>query len=359
MVNASRVAALILNIGGHMPHPSGRFRTLAFSVFATLGFGGMAHADGPPFDLPVDCPNNTCDIVHYVDHDAGPAIRDFACGTSTYDGHRGTDFSIPSEAAMLEGVDVRSISAGTVVALREGVEDIDSGRISQDSLDGIECGNGILIDHDDGWQSQYCHLRRGSIAVKNGDRVGRGQTIAKIGLSGQTTFPHLHFNLRKDGQLVDPFSGTTMGASNASNCSVEDAALWTPAARAQLTYNDITLYGHGFSMARPNASDIKRGYGKDRELPNTSPALYFWAYLIGANDGDVIRLSLQTPNGKGGHRDFVIDLPNDAGPRAKWFFINMDRPDTTWPAGIYNGEVTFTRPGDSPRKIGETDITIR
>ena len=181
-----------------MPERSGSIRTLLFSVFATLSFGSTALADGPPFDLPVVCAGNTCDIVHYVDHDPGPNIRDYACGTTTYDGHRGTDFAIPDEATMLEGVPVLSIADGTVVALRDGVEDIDSGRISPSSLDGIECGNGILIDHDDGWQSQYCHLRRGWVAVKQGDRVSRGQVIAQIGISGQATFPHLHFNLRKE-----------------------------------------------------------------------------------------------------------------------------------------------------------------
>lgn len=342
-----------------MPERSGFIRTLFLSVFATLSFGNMALADGPPFDLPVVCTDNTCDIVHYVDHDPGPDIRDYACGTTTYDGHRGTDFAIPDEATMLDGVPVLSIADGTVVALRDGVEDIDAGRIAAESLDGIECGNGILIEHDDGWQSQYCHLRRGWVAVKQGDRVSRGQVIGRIGISGQATFPHLHFNLRKDGELVDPFSGTRMGASNANDCSTENAALWSSAARAQLTYTEITLYGHGFSMARPNASDLKRGYGKDQELPSTSPGLYFWAYLIGVNDGDIIRMSLQTPDGKGGHRDFVIDLPNDAGPRAKWFFINMDRPGTNWPTGTYRGEITFTR-GDSPaRIIGQSDVVIR
>jgi len=342
-----------------MPERSGSIRTLFLSVFATLSFDSIALADGPPFDLPVVCTGNSCDIVHYVDHDPGPNIRDYACGTTTYDGHRGTDFAIPDEATMLDGVPVLSIADGTVVALREGVEDIDSGRISPSSLDGIECGNGILIDHDDGWQSQYCHLRRGWVAVKQGDRVSRGQVIGRIGISGQATFPHLHFNLRKDGELVDPFSGTAMGTSTRADCSVENAALWSSSARAQLNYKEITLYGHGFSMARPNASDLKRGYGKDPELPRTSPALYFWAYLIGANDGDVIRMSLQTPDGKGGHRDFVIDLPNDAGPRAKWFFINMDRPGSQWPAGTYEGEITFTRGDNSPRIIGEGKVVIR
>ena len=342
-----------------MPNPTGRFRTLMLCVFATLPFGGIAHADGPPFDLPVDCLNGECEIVHYVDHDAGPEIRDYACGTTTYNGHRGTDFAIPDEATMLSGVAVRAIADGTVTALREGVEDIDSGRLDKDNLEGIECGNGILIDHANGWQSQYCHLRRGSVAVKNGDTVSRGQAIAQIGMSGQATFAHLHFNLRKDKQLVDPFSGTVMGASSTSDCTAENAVLWSSTARQQMTYNDVTLYGHGFSMARPNASDLKRGYGKELELPRSAPALYFWAYLIGANNGDVIRLSLQSPNGKGGHRDLTIDLPSDQGPRAKWFFINMDRPGNLWPAGSYHGEVTFTRPGQAPKTIGETDLTIR
>ncbi|MCC9620630.1 M23 family metallopeptidase [Thalassospira sp. MA62] len=342
-----------------MSYRHGHFRTLLLSVFATLSFGGVAHADGPPFDLPVDCAEGQCNVVHYVDHDTGPDIRDFACGTSTYNGHRGTDFAIPNEAAMLAGVPVRAIADGTVRALREGVEDIDAGRISQSSLEGIECGNGILIDHDDGWQSQYCHLRRGYVAVKKGDRVKRGQMIGEIGTSGQATFPHLHFNLRKDGQLMDPFSGTRLGDSNETNCQADSTALWTSQARAQLTYKEVTLYGSGFSMARPNASDLKRGYGTDAQLPRTSPGLFFWAYVIGANDGDVIRLSLQTPAGSGGHRDFVVDQPDDQGPRAKWFFINMDRPGDAWPAGTYHGDVTFTRPGAVAKQIGDADVTLR
>lgn len=342
-----------------MPNPTGILRTLLLSVFTILSLTGIARADGPPFDLPVDCLNGECEIVHYVDHDAGPDIRDYACGTTTYNGHRGTDFAIPDEATMLSGVAVRAIADGTIAALREGVEDIDSGRLNNNSLEGIECGNGILIDHADGWQSQYCHLRRGSLAIKKGDRVSRGQQIAEIGMSGQATFAHLHFNLRKDKQLVDPFSGTQMGASAQSDCAADNAVLWSQAARQQMHYKHVTLYGSGFSMARPNASDIKRGYGKERELPRSAPGLYFWAYLIGANDGDVIRLSLQSPNGKGGHRDFKIDLPNDQGPRAKWFFINMDRPGSLWPAGSYRGEVTFTRAGQAPKMIGESNVTIR
>lgn len=342
-----------------MGQATGRIAAGLFGVLFLVPFATIARADGPPFDLPVDCPYGQCDVVHYVDHDPGPEIRDFACGTTTYEGHRGTDFSIPDEATMIGGVAVNAVAAGTVIATRDGVEDIDAGRLVGDSLKGIECGNGILINHEDGWQSQYCHLRRGSLAVKKGDTVERGQTIGLIGMSGQATFPHLHFNLRKDNQLIDPFSGTPMGAVAPQDCNANNAVLWTEAAQEQMSYRAITLYASGFSSAKPNATDIKRGYGKSSELPASSPGLFFWAYLIGAANGDVIRLRMDGPNGIGGHRDFTINVENDNGPRAKWFYVNINRPGDRWPAGAYRGEVTFTRPGQPAREIGITDLTIR
>lgn len=330
----------------------------AIGILAGALYAVPARADGPPFDLPVDCPYGECDIVHYVDHDAGPGIRDFACGTSTYDGHRGTDFAIPDEEAMINGVAALSVADGVVSATRDGVEDIDAGRLNKDALSGIECGNGILIDHDDGWQSQYCHLRRGSIAVRKGDRVSRGQTIGLIGMSGQATFPHLHFNLRQNDKLIDPFSGTDMADPGTDNCAANQSVLWTPQASAQMTYRPVHLYALGFSSGRPNATDIKRGYDRGDTLPATSPALYFWGYLIGVNDGDIITLNVSGPRGFNGSRDFTIKLPNDNGPRAKWFYVNADRPGDQWRSGTYQGRILFSRDGKSPVEIGSTELHV-
>ncbi|WP_428978577.1 M23 family metallopeptidase [Chenggangzhangella methanolivorans] len=47
---------------------------------------------------------------------------------------------------------------------------------------------------------------KGSVAVKKGDQVARGQAIGRIGLSGATEFPHLHFALRRNGEPVDPYA---------------------------------------------------------------------------------------------------------------------------------------------------------
>lgn len=63
-------------------------------------------------------------------------------------------------------------------------------------------GNLVLLRHDNGWVSAYAHASE--LLVKRGDRVKRGQTIAKAGRSGDVTQPQLHFELRKGAKPVDP-----------------------------------------------------------------------------------------------------------------------------------------------------------
>lgn len=62
-------------------------------------------------------------------------------------------------------------------------------------------GNLILIDHGDGRVTAYAH--QSSLAVSGG-QVGRGQIIGYVGSTGDSTGPHLHFELRVDGTAVDP-----------------------------------------------------------------------------------------------------------------------------------------------------------
>ncbi len=127
-----------------------------------------------PFDLllPIDCrPGVDCWILRYMDHDPGPGVRDYACGELTGDGHKGTDIAISNLAVMAEGVEVRAAAAGVVDGLRDGMPDQSLEESGREAVDGKECGNGIRLDHGDGWTSWYCHLRRGSLMVAQGDRV--------------------------------------------------------------------------------------------------------------------------------------------------------------------------------------------
>ncbi|NLF40110.1 M23 family metallopeptidase [bacterium] len=56
-------------------------------------------------------------------------------------------------------------------------------------------GNYVLIDHENGEFSMYCHLQEGSLRVKPGDKVKKGMPIARVGNTGNSGAPHLHFQL--------------------------------------------------------------------------------------------------------------------------------------------------------------------
>jgi murein DD-endopeptidase MepM/ murein hydrolase activator NlpD len=63
-------------------------------------------------------------------------------------------------------------------------------------------GNLLLLKHTDGWITAYAH--NDSLLVKRGDKIKKGQTIAKVGSSGSVQNPQLHFELRKGKKAIDP-----------------------------------------------------------------------------------------------------------------------------------------------------------
>lgn len=68
-------------------------------------------------------------------------------------------------------------------------------------------GNMILLRHADGWVTAYAH--NSSLLVQKGDKVSRGQTIARVGSSGNVDSPQLHFELRQGTKAVDPLKNLT------------------------------------------------------------------------------------------------------------------------------------------------------
>jgi murein DD-endopeptidase MepM/ murein hydrolase activator NlpD len=186
-----------------------RAAALLLMLLPIVTVGSPARAGMPDqLMLPIACdPGKDCWILRYVDHDPGPGVRDYMCGGVTGDGHKGTDIAIGDLEVMARGVEVRAAAAGVVDALRDGVPDIGVEQGGRAAVTGKECGNGIRIAHGDGWTTWYCHLRRGSLLVKEGDKVAAGQPLALVGLSGETSFPHVHFDIRHGDQAIDPFVG--------------------------------------------------------------------------------------------------------------------------------------------------------
>ena len=65
-------------------------------------------------------------------------------------------------------------------------------------------GRCVMLDHGAGLKTFYSHLE--SFAVRVGERVAKGQTIARVGNTGRSTAPHLHFEVWRDGEAIDPAS---------------------------------------------------------------------------------------------------------------------------------------------------------
>ena len=107
----------------------------------------------------------------------GPRTDPFT-GKSSW--HAGIDF-----AGKL-GADIVSVGSGVV------------------TWAGKRFGYGLMVEvnHGDGYSTRYAHAQE--LVVKVGDIVKHGQTIAKIGTSGRSTGPHVHFEVRKDGKTMDP-----------------------------------------------------------------------------------------------------------------------------------------------------------
>ena len=65
-------------------------------------------------------------------------------------------------------------------------------------------GNVIVIQRDDDLFVLLAHLRRGSVRVKSGDLVRKGDPLARVGNSGNSTMPHLHLQVQTHVNLWDP-----------------------------------------------------------------------------------------------------------------------------------------------------------
>jgi hypothetical protein len=306
--------------------------TRAFSVL--LLTAGPAYAF--ELELPVACtPGEDCFIQQYVDRDEGPDLRDYACGAETYDGHDGIDIRLRSTGDVKKGVAVLAAAPGKVIGLRDGEPD----RLIRSEEDRAkvadrECGNGVRINHGDGWVTQYCHLRRGSVAVQEGDTVETGAKLGEIGYSGEAAFPHVHLAVSKDDETVDPFLTEPDPA-----CGEDGPALWSTKAEAALAYQAGTLLGLGITDHPIELEELETGTQLAQPTPSTPVVTYMWA--INLRKDDVIDLKLM-------RGDEVLVENSETLDRNKaqfMLFAGKKAPQGGWPKGKYTGTVTVTRDG--------------
>jgi urea transporter len=90
------------------------------------------------------------------------------------------------------GQNVLAPADGIVIVAEDGIDDNKIGEVNTLK----NWGNSVIIKHAEGLFSKLSHLQNGSVAVKIGDNVHLGQVIAKVGNSGRSPYPHLHFQLQ-------------------------------------------------------------------------------------------------------------------------------------------------------------------
>ena len=313
-MNGPMLRALILSLA--LASPAGAFE-LAWPVECTLG--------------------DTCYIQHYVDRDPGPGTKDFTCGTLTYDGHDGTDIGLPNAAAMAQGVTILAAVPGTVLGTRDDIADF------VPPVAGKECGNGVLVDDGDGWQTQYCHMKQGSVSVRKGDRVDIGTPLGQIGQSGAAEFPHLHLTVRHNGQPVDPFAPdqTTCGVSNGPG-------LWAK----PLPYQPGGFLAAGFTTEVPTFDGIRAGM-PDAAIPANAPALVVWAEVYGGRAGDSVTFSAAAPDGSA-----IIAGSADLTRNQDQLFRALGtKLHAALPSGTYVGTAILMRQGSEVDRI-TTRVTV-
>ena len=116
------------------------------------------------------------------------------------------DFIWPAEGYIVQGmwaghpsgIDIGANTGEPVRAVRAGTVVFAGGNAC------CSYGYFIIIEHDDGWSSLYGHLS--AFDAQYGDEVEQGERIGRVGMTGKADGPHVHFELRSYGGVVDPLS---------------------------------------------------------------------------------------------------------------------------------------------------------
>lgn len=326
------------------------FRIASLLIVAAGLTSSPASAGPPSLSLPIACTIGPgCQIQNYADDDAGAGARDYACGGLTYDGHKGTDIRLRDVAAITRGVKVLAAADGVVKAVRDDMADISIRAAGPASVTGRECGNGVVIDHGEGWVTQYCHMRRGSIRVHSGAQVTRGDMLGTVGLSGFTEFAHVHFEVRNGAKIINPFTGVALGAAA---CGSSSGTLWDASAAAALAYKQAAFLAGGFSAAPVTMSDMERG--PPAAPISTSSALVAYARVLGVRAGDVEALTVTGPGG----RAFAAKGPEPlAKAKVQWLsFAGRKLTSAAWTPGTYSATYSLERQG---KKLIDERFTIQ
>lgn len=315
------------------------------ACFAQSGYGITTN---PPIELilPASCRlEENCWFVNYPDIDTTEGIKDYNNGIFTYNGSFGTEIAIQSLLQMQKGIPVVAAQDGTVIFTTNNFKD------NLPLAQGINvnempfCGNSVVLEHGLGWQTVYCHLKKGSVSVKKGDFIRKGNKIAEVGASGRAVFPHLYFAVLRDGVSFDPFTGRQLSVNKEGEGKAEMKQykpFWAPVVKDKLPYREVAVVNVGVATEDPTLDSIKEGKYQDVEIQTTIDSIVLWIYGFHFQKGDFIKAVLQNPAGTRVSYEMKTISTDE---REKAAFFRIPKPKDGWKAGKYKGSFEVMRPG--------------
>lgn len=277
-------------------------------------------------------------VSNYVDHDTRfPGfVQDYSCGTRSYDlangyNHAGTDYFLwPFPWLMMDQGQVRIVAAasGAIVNKADGNFDRDCAIQSGTNSN----PNFVEILQDDGLYALYLHMRNGSVTpLPIGARVAAGDELGMVGSSGNSSGPHMHFELRDaNGVVVDPRHGQCNAGPDR----------WT----VFQAYEDPHIDTLSTHSAEPN--QIVCGYVGGKNFDDAphyqnqfAPGDTFWVFASyrDQRSGEVTNFSIQRPDGSQ-FMQWNFDLADANEPKSfyagtafDWqFMLPADAATGTW-----------------------------
>lgn len=270
---------------------------------------------------------------------------DLACGHRTYDKHDGTDIALLDRAAISKNVPVFAAAAGLVVRARDGDEDHFGTQADIAAAKAVhrEAGNVVSLIHQGDWITEYAHMKKGSIAVHQGQIVKKGDRLGYVGETGMAEFAHLHFTVKHKNTVVDPFAGEAF-----THCGDQLSSLW----EMPIHYEPFVISAAGFATSEPHIEDIAKDASSPSTIPQNADQLGFWTVLYGAEPGDHIEVEIRDPDGK----IFLQKEVELTATYARFFSFAAKRlQGTPLSPGAYKAKTVVTRKS-ADREIAKQEI---
>ena len=279
-------------------------------------------------------------ISNYVDHNSAypNQLQDYNCGTKTYDtssgyNHQGIDiFTWPFTWKMVDDNSVEIIAAapGQIIAKGDGQFDRSCGFNNNP-------WNAVYVRHGDGSVAWYGHMKNGSLTTKDvGDFVNLGEYLGIVGSSGNSTGPHLHFEVYQNDtytNLIDPYTGA---------CNSLNVDTWWQTQKPYTNPNINAVLTHSAPPVFPTCPN-----SETTNTSNTfdaSATIYFAIYMRDQANGTSINLKIIRPDNSVLYNWNYNFTANYAASYWYWYYSGVYNMNGQWKwEATYNGQtITHT-----------------